>query len=197
MKHGLLLLVFAICGLGLHAQKVEFGDVHWHDDDRIMYKMHIKDTIPFEGKTEQQVHDLVESWFLKTYLENDLVHTYRIDPGNGRLGWYTDHKSAFYQNKPWRIWTRNVKCEDCYRLRWSRKKDVDTDGYFMLDVRIMDGRAVVVMSDFYTEDLNNFVYNITENKIPANDRERSYFQSLEDVFAEVRASLLTFTEGMN
>jgi len=196
MLNKIVTFILVISVASSFAQKVEFDKIHWENDDRLVRKMHVKEMIPFNDKSANEVHDLVENWFTTTFLDKRKVFTYRIELSNGQLGWFADKDRPFYINQADRLWTRSVKCKNCFLVRYNRRKDEWDDGYFQMDIRIKEGEALLVVTNYYSELLNNYLANVTQSETPATDREKKYFRALEVQFAKVKTSLIEFSSDV-
>jgi hypothetical protein len=195
----LFTLSFLLLALTSYGQRVELSEIHSGKDDETSVRMHVKEVIPFDGKSIAELHQMMEDWYTKTYVSKHIIYRYTFSYTNGDNEWkeihdYLPGKGAF---KPYdantedRILTPHIKCEDC--LMAYKNARIKNDGYFKLDLRIKEGKVQLVLLKPYDVSADAYLSLWLIKRKALVKRPDPRLDALEALFQDVKSSLVEFS----
>ena len=190
-------IMFALTPMLAVSQSLEFGEVHWDKEDEVKWKLHIKEVIPFEGRSTVEIHDLLESWYLDEFFSKGLGHSYRFHGVSGDFMWQSDTKKPFLINDSLRIHPKSIKCYDCLIAWPNAKLTKRVDGLYRMDLRIKEGKVLLVVADHYILTENSFISDWLLKKHKLVKRPDARIEALELEFERLKESLLEYALNYN
>lgn len=174
------------------SQTLEFSEVRWGKEGEVKTKMHIKEALEFEGKSIDELHDLLITWYLKEVFEQGNGYSYRFHGVSGDFMWQSDTKKPFLvDQKDW-IKPKAIKCENCM-IAWKNAKLKDrVDGVYGVDLRIKEDKVLLVVADHYIFSEDSFLSDWMLNKKGLVKRPDDRIEALELEFEKLKNNLINF-----
>jgi hypothetical protein len=185
---GLSLLVTIVC----RGQSLEFSEVRWGVSGDVARKVHIKDVLEFPDKSVAELHSAVISWYLEEYFNKGLGHSYRFHGVSGDFMWQSDTKKPLLVNKEDWIIPKAIKCEKCM-IAWGGSK-AKNDGIYALDIRLKEGKVLLVVADHYVLLENSFLSDWILKKGNLVKRPDPRIDVVEEEFEKLKASLYAYVQ---
>lgn len=183
-----LLLVWA----NVHAQELDFSEVRWGKEGEIKTKLHLKETFEFEGKTVSELHDLLEKWYLAEVFDKGNGYSYRFHGVSGDFMWQSDTKKPFLLNEPNWIIPKAIKCDACM-IAWPNAKLAKrVDGVYGIDLRIKEGRVLLVVADHYIFTEDSFLSDWLLKRKGLVRRPDDRIEALEIEFTRLKKNIVEF-----
>jgi hypothetical protein len=174
---------------------LQFSEVRWDKEGQIMKKLHLQEVILIEGKSADEIHDLLEAWYLTEIFEKGRGYSYRFHGVSGDFMWQSDTKKPFLVNEKEWIIPKAIKCEACM-IAWANAKLKDrSDGVYGIDLRIKDGRVLVVVADHFTFRENSFLSDWLLKRDELVDRPDPRIEALEIEFQKLKTNIIEFVSN--
>ncbi|MCF8464870.1 MAG: hypothetical protein K9G41_08515 [Flavobacteriales bacterium] len=186
------LLACIICPQLLLGQNLSFSEVRWGNEGEVKTKLHIKEALEFEGKSIAELHDLLERWYFSEIFDKGRGYSYRFHGVSGDFMWQSDTKKPFLVNEPDWIIPKAIKCDNCM-LAWPNAKLKDrVDGVYALDLRIKEGKVLLVVADHYIFTENSFLSDWLHKKKELVNTSDDRIAALEIEFKRLKENMVEF-----
>lgn len=174
------------------AQTLELGEVRWGTEGEVKTKLHIQEVLDFEGKSIKELHDLLEKWYLSEVFEKGDGYSYRFHGVSGDFKWQSDTKKPFLINEKDWIKPKAIHCEACM-IAWNNAKLKDrVEGVYGIDLRIKEGKVLVVVADHYIFREDSYLSDWMLNKKGLVKRPDDRILALEMEFEKLKKSIVEF-----
>ena len=175
-----------------YAQTLELGEVRWGKEGEVKTKLHIQEVLDFEGKSVEELHDLLEKWYLSQVFEKGNGYSYRFHGVSGDFMWQSDTKKPFLVNEKGWIIPKAIHCEECM-IAWTKAKLKDRiEGVYGIDFRIKEGKVLVVVADHYIFSEDSFLSAWLLNKKGLAKRPDDRIEALEIEFKMLKKNIVEF-----
>ena len=193
MKQYVLVIIILVLSVSNSlAQTLELGEVRWGKEGEVKTKLHIQEVLEFEGKSVDELHNLLEKWYLTEVFEKGNGYSYRFHGVSGDFMWQSDTKKPFLVNEKDWIKPKAIHCDECM-IAWSNAKLKDrVEGVYGIDLRIKEGKVLVVVADHYIFSEDSFLSDWMLKKKGMVKRPDDRIEALEIEFDKLKKSIVEF-----
>ncbi|MBP9152728.1 MAG: hypothetical protein KBF73_10630 [Flavobacteriales bacterium] len=172
------------------SQSLEYSEVRWGLSDTISKQLHIKEVLPIEGVSKEELRDRTIRWLNMQLIKGSIIEWGTL---NGQVGhdWWVAEGKPYDVDGLHRIWTKYMMCKDC--VKQTKNSKTGSAGFYKIDFRFKDGKMLMVMSGFYSFSfkmtLDNWMVDKGQLALDENDPR---VIALTDLFKLVREDFKTF-----
>lgn len=179
------------------SQQLELGEVRWGKKGEVKTKLHIKEVLEFEGKTIEELHTILEKWYLDEVFTDGGGYSYRFHGVSGDFMWQSDRKKPFLVNEADWIKPKAIKCDKCM-LAWKSKSIKDgQDGVYGIDLRIKEGKVLLVVADHYIFSEDSFLSDWLLSRKGLTKRPDERIEIVEQEFQNLKDNIIKYVSSYN